>query len=116
MFRVKMLEFRPLDDPLHCLVLDVQGLGAVKPEEKIAIASDHLLRLPLDAPLRNRYREWRRYERANAVLAALRGGRLGRALRHALAGFAGSFSWAAYLPYRLAHAVATAVYRRLKAG
>ena len=83
-------------------------------EEKIAIASDHLRRLSLDPGLRKRYRDWRRYERANAVLAALRGRRYGHAVRLGVDGCAEHAGWLSYLVYRLGHAATGAAHRRLK--
>ncbi len=83
--------------------------------EKIAIASDHLDRFTLDPALRRRYRRWRRYERANAVLAAFQSGRNGDALRLAMAGSAEHIAWIGYLLYRLGHAALGTMHRRLRA-
>jgi len=84
-------------------------------DEKIVIASDHLNRLPLDPDLRRRYRHWRRYERANAILAAMHVGRYGHALRHVMNGCAEPAAWLAYLLYRLGHAAVGTLHGRLRA-
>lgn len=84
-------------------------------DEKIAIASDHLSRMPLDPALRTRYRHWRRYERANAVLAAMHVGSYGHAMRHVTNGCAEPVAWLGYLLYRLGHAAVGTLHGRLRA-